>query len=359
MCRTRSVAIGGSVWRASRRGAAMLMVMLVVGIALVVGVTAVVGVRTSTGVVLVEGDHLQARQVAETALGLAISDVQRDPAWRANRAEGVWLNEAGLLGGTATVTAAFAPPALGPDPVRDASFESTFATLPTPLLAPPMSGTLGEWTVSRTAPIQTGTTVPVIGMGPSVGATDGSRSAYIMFGLSVTGTGVLRQEIGSELRPNSVYELTADITTPYAITNRNVEMRVYAGGELVASTERSFIFDPLDPFDPVPPPETADDVPETVGLLVRTALLGTTSAYTLRFMTGGEPPEGPIAIELFARSTGVLDVVWYDNVRFTARRNDPLVLSAVGRYGDASHAATAWVVESLLGGATVMKWSEP
>jgi hypothetical protein len=341
----------------ARRGAVMVLSMIAVGIALTVAATCLISSGTVLGGSFASRDHLQARQIAETAIDAVMRDLERTPAWRENRDPGLWVHEAALYGGSATVEAGFSRPFPDEHTVRNQSFEAVAATLATPLVAPPMSGVIGDWTVSRTALIPTGVTVPDIGMTASASATDGGNAAFVSFGLSVTGTGTFTQELSGSAQPNTVYELSVDVTTTQAIANRSFQLRVYAGGQILASSEHATAFElpsllGITPDSPATPPELTS-------VLTGLSFGGMTSAYTLAFTTRNAPPPGVLTIELYAESTGVLDRVEFDNVRFVARSNDPLVLTAVGRYGNAAHRVSASVLEAPTGGFVVREWSEP
>lgn len=340
----------------------MIYVLIAITLASIGGITLLLGATTTRGAARVIADHAQARQIAETGLAIGSSYAERTPDWREARSPGVWIADYPVLGGRLTLSSEFEPLATPPIEVNDPSFEAQVATLPTPLLNPPMSGVIGGWSVQRTALVQTGLTVPRIGTRVSVDSTEGSNQAFISFGLSVTGTGTLFQTLGTDLAPNTFYYLAVDIDTEgLPPLDTSFGFRVFAGGTLVASTDEA-----LDITDFLTPmlediQGTAEDLLENAqepATLIRTLLGGSTSEYTLAFATDGTPPAGAVRLELFAESVGLASTVAFDHIRLDAVSNDPPLLTALGRKGEGSHAISAWMVRDLAGSYRVVVWEE-
>jgi len=321
------------------RGSALVLVIFCVAIATVIGVTFLTGSATVTAVTETMTHHAQARQIAESGVMLAVRYVEQTPDWHAHRDSGVWVSEYAIDGGTCTVTGTFdAGSVAGVVTVGNASFEQATGQLATPVLNPPMSGTIGGWSVQRTALVHLlGATVPLIGVTNSAAATDGGRVGYIQFPLSIAGTATFRRTLADELDPDSAYTLKVDTGTGgLALLLADVQVRVYAGATLVASSS-----------DPT--------------LLTILDLAGTSKQYTLSFATDGNPPAGNVSIELHAQSlVGAVSAAVFDHVRFTREPTEPLVLTATAHYGDASHRVTAQVFPSAeTGPASIVKWTEP
>ncbi len=233
-----------SIFMRTHKGSAMLLAVVAVGAAFVIGLTFLSSSATTTGVAQNMSDHAQARQVAETTLGMVVRYIEQAPDWRNQRTSGAWITDMSLLGGLATVTGTFDPvPTLDPLAVDDASFEQEIASLPNPLLNPPMSGAIGGWAVQRTAALVTGPTVPLIAVETSADATDGSQLASINFLSSVQSTGLFRQTLAHALEPNTTYALTVDVAkTILAPQLADVEIRVYAGATLIAVSVDPSVF---------------------------------------------------------------------------------------------------------------------
>lgn len=337
----------------------MVLALLTVAIAFVVGLTFMASSTTAVGTASVMSGHAQSRQIAESGLGVAISYLERTPEWRTSQPQGEWIHDFALLGGTLTVAAAFlpeiAPGALTP---ADASFEMQTAALPTPLLAPPMSGTVGGWQVRRSAVVATGPTVPTIGTQATPNATVGVNAAFVAFGVAVTGTGTLSQALSQPLAPLTSYELRVDVTVTTGLSNLTHAFRILAGSTVVASSEHAWTL--TLPSQPPTPPQNPADPAEYQALLTYAGLgPGVPTTYALTFVTDNDPPSGNISIEMEAGATGLAASVWFDNVRFVGRRNSPVTITATGKCGSASHIVTAQVVKTFDGSAKILDWREP
>ncbi len=360
---------GGSCMRArarntrpADRGAVMLLALVAVAIGFVVGLTFLALSTTAVDDANVMSHHAQSRQIAESGLGAVLRYVSDSPGWRATQPQGEWIHELAWLGGTLSVTAEFAPEissaSIAPN---DASFETQTATLATPLLGPPMSGAIGGWQVVRTALVQTGPTVPGIGTQATAHATAGANAGFVSFSAAVTGSGTFSQTLGSELQPATRYELAVDITVSTGLANLSHEIRVLAGGAVVASSATAWTLTlPQAPGNLPTPPQTLPDPTNYESVLTYLGVpAATPTTFTLAFVTDNHPPAGTMSIELYAQATGLAATVWFDNVRLTARRNDPLTLEATGKCGEASHVVRAHVIGRFDGSTRVVDWEEP
>lgn len=348
--------------RASR-GAILVLVILAVAIATVAGIIFLSTASTATAIAQIVDENAQARQIAESGMAVVIRYVERTPGWRAEKTSGsTWVVDHGMLGGAVSVSGDFASSADSTDvALADPGFEAQVATLPTPLLNPPMSGAIGLWEVERTALVQSGPTVPAVRTAIGADSTEGANQAQVAFGASVTGSGLFRQTLGVPLAPNCRYEMTVDIKRGgLPLFDDSFGFRVSAGSTLVASTTEA-----LSAFDQLTQEEIQARAEQLVSqaaepaTLISTLLSGSFSVYTMTFMTGSNPPPGLIEIELFAESTGIAATIGFDNVRLTVHGNEPLRLTATGRCGKASHAVTALVSTDLGGESRVIQWIEP
>src|ERR1043165_7397069 len=312
------------------RGAIMILALLAVAIAFVLGMTFVASTTPTLNAAGTLVHHAQARQIAESGLGVTIAYVERTPNWRAARVPGVWVDDLEMLGGKVHIEAAFEPDgSSGAIALVDSSFETQTATLPTPILTPPMSGTVGGWNVQRTAVLQTGATVPRIGTQAASGATMGANAGFVSFTASVNGSGTFSQLLTTPLVPRTRYELSADITTSTGVSNFTYGMRVLAGGVVVATTETAWTLTlPSDPGAVPTPPQDPLDPNEYQALLTYAGLgAGVPATFTLAFATDSNPPAGNTSIELFAEASRLLTSVSFDNIRFVKSRNEPLTLT--------------------------------
>jgi hypothetical protein len=157
------------------------------------------------------------------------------------------------------------------------------------------------------------------------------------------------------------YELLVDVTSSTGLSNLTMELRVRAGGVLVASSQNAWTLTLPSSIGEIPaPPSDLTNPAEYEALLSYSPFpAGTPSTYTLSFATDAAPPPGNISLELYTQVTGLAATVWFDNVRLTARRGDPLTLTATGRCGNASHIVSAQVRTAFDGTAVIEKWSEP
>lgn len=88
---------------AARKGIAMLMVLMAVGVATILAMGFLASQSTAMGV----GRNLEyqdrARDIAETGLQLAIAKVKADSSWRSNLTNGIWTQNTPYAGGQFTV----------------------------------------------------------------------------------------------------------------------------------------------------------------------------------------------------------------------------------------------------------------
>lgn len=340
----------------------MLLALLVVALSFVVGLTYLSTSTTTVSTATLLRDHAQSRQIAESGVDIAAAFIEQTPGWRSSQPQGAWIQNFPLTGGTLDIQASFPAelPAAALQPTN-ASFETAAASLATPLLNPPMSGTMNGWTVTRTALAATGLTVPTIGVQTTTHATHGTLAGFISFQAAVTGSGTFSQSFAHTLSPRTRYELAVDVTVSTALSNLTHELRVRAGSTLVASSSNAWTLSlPAMPsqLPTVPQNPTA---PVAFDALLTWAGVGpgTPTRYTLSFVTDDNPPAGNISIDLSAQATGLLASVWFDNVSFTATSNEPLMITATGRCGSASHVVTAQIVRRFDGHGRIVYWKEP
>jgi hypothetical protein len=342
------------------RAGALLLVVLSVTVALIAGITLMAGATTTTAISVAVVDHAQSRQIAESGLALTLAYIDRTPTWRDEMSGGAWVQAQSLLAGDVSINAAFG--ASAPDPtITDPSFEDVTDTLPTPPESPPMSGAIGAWTVERTALVESGASVPLIGTRASASATQGANEGFIAFEASITGSGAFRQDLGVELEPTHLYELIVDIT-PAGVPPMDASFgfRLYAGDTLLATTEEALTsFEDMTPEEVEENAEELQEDAEEPATLAERTLAGGGSEYTLRFITSEDPTPGPLVIELFAESVGISSEIAFDNVRLRTTSNEVVRLTASGRRGVASHASVAGIVSDLAGRIRLVEWTEP
>lgn len=86
--------------RRRSRGAALLLVLIAVAIATILALSFLAS-QTPTAVVASNIDRkAKARQIAESALKMAIDYVSENPTWRTDKTSGQWMDDAALDGGT-------------------------------------------------------------------------------------------------------------------------------------------------------------------------------------------------------------------------------------------------------------------
>lgn len=344
-----------------QRGAVLLLVLLAVAIAMVGGLTFLVSSTTASGIAVSVDEHAQSRQIAESGIDLALRYMSTSETWMIDQPNGTWVNAESLEGGTVTITGSFAAAAIPATPVDDHSFEDETRMLPSPLLFPPASGTIGGWDVRRSGLVWTGPTLPTIGTAFSLGATDGVNQGLISFALSVVGSAEFSQGLGFVLAPNHTYEIKVDIRgvgLPPVLGSFGY--RLYSGGDLVVTTEEGvFLLSYLTLPNVIKAANTVLVNALRPCTLVRELIVGDTYEYTMRFTTGDSPPTDPLTLELFADSVGVVTSVWFDNVRIESVSNEPVRLIATGRVGDASHTVAVLAEQDLIGGYRIIEWLEP
>lgn len=89
---------------AGRRGIALLLTLIVVAVAGALSVTLVAQNANVPAIVSNRSHHGQARAIAESALEIATVEVERNAQWRTDYADGIWLRDLDLLGGTFTLS---------------------------------------------------------------------------------------------------------------------------------------------------------------------------------------------------------------------------------------------------------------
>ena len=325
------------------RGSALLLVILAAAIAFTLGLTFLATSGTTTAVAATMDQHAQARQIAESGVDLTLAYVKLNSNWRSQRPQGVWVNAMSMNGGTLSVSGAFDAAAGSQSiSITNNSFESTTGQLSNGvlgLIAPTMSGTLGNWQLSRAGLTGglTSLTVPTIGMMDSASASNGSRIAYVKFVAGVASEGKFNQTLAPSFQSNTTYTLKVDVgTAGLAAVLPSYELRLYAGGTLVATAADSALI-------------KLADLPNGF------------STMALTYTTTDTPPAGAIKVELHSKSLlSVVAAAAFDNVRLESESRSPLALTVVGRYGNASHTVRVTAYPSnTTQTAQIVRWSEP
>ena len=306
-------------------------------VAAIMGAVFLATSSTSTSMIRVLDDHLQAKHIAEGGAMLAIRYIEQTPDWHLKRTAGVWSESYELHGGEVAIDVDYDPGDIaGAVTIADMSFEQAVGQLSNPFFGPPMSGSIGGWQVERTAAIKLGTTTPRIGVSSSASASGGTNLAYISFPLSVIGTGKFSQTIGTTLQPETRYKLKVDVgTAALALLLADTQIRLYAGGVLLASSSDPQLLEVLD-------------------------LGGGVQEYCLNYVSNDSPPPGNLRVELYSQSVlGLLSAVAFDNVRLQIEPSEPYHITATGVYGDASHKIDVHIYTSPEGGPVkIVKWTE-
>lgn len=90
--------------RATRRGFALLLVLITVAIASIAALTFLASQSTMLGISENQADHAQARAVAEGGVDLALEYIGTHANWRTTMPHGTWMISQPLSGGTCNVT---------------------------------------------------------------------------------------------------------------------------------------------------------------------------------------------------------------------------------------------------------------
>jgi hypothetical protein len=345
----------------SRRGAVLLLTVLAIAFAMIAGLVFLAGSSTAVGLAAIVDEKAQARQRAESAVALVLAYMRQTPDWRQRQPSGTWTEALDVLDGSVRVSVLFPQPVSGTVTVVDPSFELDTASIPTPLLNPPMSGVVGGWTFDRTALVGTGPTVPRMGTQTSTSSTEGANQAFASFTASVQGGVVIGQTLAESLVPNNVYELSADIEVAgLGPMDSQIGLRLLANGVLIASSSNATTL--TDGLSAEAVQEAAQNVQGAArepATFVTQLLAGSTHQGTLRFLTDDIPPAGTLRIELFAGATAVLQTVGFDNVRLTRQDNQPSTIAVTATQGEAAHQITASIRYDLTGSARIAAWTEP
>lgn len=321
----------------------MLLVMIAVALATIISLTFMTAATTVTGAAQMVDDHAQARQVAESGLELGKSYLERDPAWREDQVNGVWVSEFPLLGGKVSLKAAYDDSApVTAIAVTNASFESGTKSLANGFMGlnPDLSGTIYGWTAKRNsvAPSLTALTLPAVGVKSSGAATDGSNIAYAKFAVGLAASASFSRTLtGVTLEPLTTYTLEVDvINVSVADVLPACQLVVKAGGSVVASAGDGNLLTLLD-------------------------LNANASTQALRFTTTDSPASGNVTIEIGCSVlVGALQTIGFDNVRFVKEKPVPVLLTATATHGNAGHVVSAMVMP--MGNTTparIMEWTDP
>ncbi len=309
-----------------RRGGSLLLVLVAisVGFSLVSAYLFVVDTAGTSS--LAKISRSQATQIAESGIDIARTLIKNNDAWLSNIDGGTLMDEQTLLDGTLSLTAEVLD-IQSPDPeivaVANPSFESGSWSLSNPLLSPPMSGVFGNWTVTRNALVVTGLTVPHVGITTSPHATNGSRIAYVTFGVSVAGSAHFSQNFPGELEPGTDYKLRVDVSTAgLATVLSGVDILVTAGPTVIASSQSQ-------------------------ALLTILSIGNGCWEYAIPFTTPATMPADPVRIQLSAEAVaGVISGVAFDNVRLETVPSSTVTLNirSVGTFKNARREINARVL---------------
>lgn len=89
---------------ARQRGVALVLVVLAVAVAFILSLSFMNAQATNAGIARNVTNQINARQIAESALQLAIGEIERNPSYRSAHPNGAWATNQALLGGTFTIT---------------------------------------------------------------------------------------------------------------------------------------------------------------------------------------------------------------------------------------------------------------
>lgn len=87
------------VSRVRQRGSVYILVLGVSLLVTVLGVGALMAVRVERDRATLDADAQQARRLAESAIDLALLEINNDPAWRTTHTDDVWVGEQSFAGG--------------------------------------------------------------------------------------------------------------------------------------------------------------------------------------------------------------------------------------------------------------------
>ena len=88
---------------ARQRGAAMVLVIIAIAMAVIIALSFLHSQKPTAAVAANIDRHAEARAIAESGLEMAIEYVRNDADWRSANADGVWITDVTLNGGTFTV----------------------------------------------------------------------------------------------------------------------------------------------------------------------------------------------------------------------------------------------------------------
>lgn len=343
-----------------RAGVVMVLVVGSIGLAMIAAIVFLAGSTPAISIAQAATSQSQARQLSESAVSMILTQIADNPGWTAQLVDGPWTGTLAMHGGSVDLVITPAAAAAQQPEISNPSFEQQVGSLATPLLNPPMSGTIGGWGLRRTALAGTGLTVPRIGVRASANATDGGRQAFITFVAALLGTGTFRQSLSEELQPSRAYALSVDIGSTNLLTlNDGVWIEVHAGTTLVASSrECAWIVDLNDLTGLLAEAMNALNEAALPAYLTRVLLDNSIYRYTLRFESGQTPPGGELRIELHAESLGLLSEVTFDNLTLSVIGN-PVRITAEAVFGGASHTTSAVAAINALGVCRVLEWNEP
>ena len=298
----------------SNRGATLMLVL----IATIVGFSAATGILFDSQTVVRsfynEDARVRATHLSEDGIRIARFLIESEAGWIDEMDGGFFIDA--VQPDSSRIQVSGRVIRLGSDvwidiPVIDNGFELASSQLPNPLFGPPMSGSYGAWEATRFGLVETGPTVPNIGISSIGTVTEGSSGGFIRFLLSVTGWGMFSQTLSETLEPNSRYRLSVDVGTgSLATILAETSVSVYAGGELLAESDDADCLTILD-------------------------LGNGYSTYQVEFETSNTPVTDALRIELRSSSlVGVLSATVFDHIRFERQpiAADLIELESIGVY---------------------------
>src|SRR5688572_32352374 len=88
----------------ARRGLVLPLVLMALAVAIILGMCFLTSASTSTTLASAADQRLRARMIAESGLAMTLTYIETDYNWRTDRANGEWITNQALDGGTFTVS---------------------------------------------------------------------------------------------------------------------------------------------------------------------------------------------------------------------------------------------------------------
>jgi len=326
----------------SRKGGTLLLVLIVIAIGFSVTTGVLYSALTVTRSTMLEVKRIRAKAVAEDGVRLARFLIESEPDWE-DELDGTPFVDTDLGADQHLQVSGTVLPAADDDwssiTVQDPGFELASNALSHPLFGPPSSGWFGAWRAQRYGLVNTGLTVPAIGVMPLALTTEGNSGGYARFLVAVDGWARFSQETADELEPNTRYRLSVDIGTGgVAALLSDIRIRLLADGDVLAD---SSIHDCLTLLD----------------------LGAGYSTYQVEYETDDSPPSGFIEIQLEAGSlVGLLTAAAFDHVRLEHQPIAPTLveLVSVGQHQSEPYTVRTTIAVDDLGPTStrVVSWMD-